>query len=256
MAQVILHADTSSGCGNLDVQFSLLPSSSGDTITDIAWDFGNGITASGSLTPKVTYQSPGSFDVTVTINGSYFISEQGFIMVYPQPKARFYYSDTLDAGNYAFVFRPVNPGDDTVSYTYTWFFDGGSPLTGKSIFHDFDQPGNFPVKLVVEQSAGCVDSVISNVQVNELLKVPNIFTPNGDGMNDYFRIRTDGINRYIFSVYTRSGILVYKSESPNIIWDGRSFSGEEMHSGIYFFIINQINGDNRILKKGFVHLMR
>ncbi len=53
-------------------------------------------------------------------------------------------------------------------------------------------------------------------------KMTNVFTPNGDGINDYFTLHTIEGGRYKLFVYTRSGVLVYSSESPKIFWDGRS----------------------------------
>lgn len=255
-AQVILHADTSSGCGNLRVTFSLLPASANDTINDIKWDFGNGTTVSGNLTPSITYENPGIFDVSVTINGRIAIYEPGFIRLYPVPDPDFFYTDTLDAGNFAFVFRSSGSITESPSFTYDWIFDDGSTASGKNVFHVFDSSGNYRVKLIVSGSPGCSDSAARDIQVNDLLELPNIFTPNGDGINDYFRIRTNGLNTYSFSVYSRSGNLVFRSESPYIFWDGRSVSGQEMHNGIYFYIISQVDGGNKFHTKGYVHLIR
>ncbi|HYW94834.1 MAG TPA: PKD domain-containing protein [Bacteroidales bacterium] len=255
-AQVKLHADTSSGCGQLETTFSFQPALDNDTITSISWDFGNGSTTSGPLNPSVVYTTPGVYDVSVTINRVQVIEAPGLISVYPLPATDFFYADTLDAGNFAFIFNAPDPDPDTLSYTYYWNFNNGMPDTGKHVFHDFGSAGNYQVTLRVEDSYGCADSVSQSIQVNDLMALPNVFTPNGDGINDYFRIRTNGIYSYSFLVYTRSGVLIYRSESPYINWDGRSFSGQEMHNGIYYYIVSQIDGDNRLHAKGFVHLLR
>ncbi len=87
-------------------------------------------------------------------------------------------------------------------------------------------------------------------------KIPNVFSPNGDGINDYFSFKTAPGGRYNFYVYTRSGLLVYQSESPQIFWDGRSLSGLEMRPGIYYFIIQGNDGGEIVKETGFVHLFR
>ena len=87
-------------------------------------------------------------------------------------------------------------------------------------------------------------------------KMTNVFTPNGDGINDYFTLQTIEGGRYKLFVYTRSGVLVYSSESPKIFWDGRSLSGIEMRQGIYYYIVEGSEGGKGIRKKGFVHLFR
>lgn len=90
--------------------------------------------------------------------------------------------------------------------------------------------------------------------VADTLKVPNVFSPNEDNINDFFKVKTNGINIYSFSVYTRSGTLVYKTESPAIIWDGRSLSGQKMKNGIYFYIIRQVGAVPLNEVKGIVYL--
>lgn len=98
-------------------------------------------------------------------------------------------------------------------------------------------------------SAGCyvvtaVDSVgnessfsgpqcVENCPVYEL---PNVFTPNGDNQNDLFVPR---LNRFIarveFEVYNRWGNLVFKTENPELLWDGQDSSGSVLQDGTYFY---------------------
>ena len=66
------------------------------------------------------------------------------------------------------------------------------------------------------------------------LNIPNIFTPNGDGINDGFHInyniRPEGFSIHIF---TRNGQKVYSSANPDFVWDG-----DGMSNGTYFYIIS------------------
>ncbi len=253
-AQVVIHADPYSGCGSLDVTFTILPASAMDTISTISWDFGNGTTSS-EFSPSVTYNKTGSYNVSALVNGTALISAPEPVRVFETPIPSFFYTDSTGAGDFSFIFRSTYPETDSLTYDYTWIFDDGTRDTGRSVLHTFTGPGNYTVKLISDLY-GCKDSVSRNIQINDLLVLPNVFTPNGDGLNDYFRIRTNGVNIYSLSVYTRSGVLVFRSESPYIIWDGRTFSGQELHNGIYYFTVNQIDGENRIRTKGFVHLLR
>ncbi len=201
-AQVSLHADTTSGCGSLEVAFSLVPPPASDTIDKILWDFGNGKTADGTLTPSALYKVPGTYDVSVTINGNRAISAENFITVYPSPIAGFYYSDTLGAGEFSFLFAETGGSDPSNNSTYAWSFGDDATALGRRVVHDYGSAGNYTVKLVAEDPAGCADSVSRQIQVNEFLKLPNVFTPNGDGLNDFFRIRTNGLNTYrLFCIF-------------------------------------------------------
>ena len=95
-----------------------------------------------------------------------------------------------------------------------------------------------------------VDSVDSD------LAVPNVFTPNGDGVNDHFQVTTDGTNVYEFTVFTRTGTRIYHSISTSIFWDGKSIGGNELPQGIYYYVIEE-EGDSEPFKNaGFMHLYR
>ena len=88
------------------------------------------------------------------------------------------------------------------------------------------------------------------------LNVPNVFTPNGDGTNDYFEVTTDGSTVYEFSIYTRTGTRIYHSKSPRIFWDGNSLDGAELKNGIYYFVIEEEGGVSPFETAGFVYLFR
>lgn len=92
--------------------------------------------------------------------------------------------------------------------------------------------------------------------VGSELDVPNVFSPNGDGNNDYFEVTTNGSTVYEFTVFTRNGSRVYHSNSPRIFWDGRSLGGEELSEGVYYYVIEQEGDSDRFEKAGFIHLFR
>jgi gliding motility-associated-like protein len=86
--------------------------------------------------------------------------------------------------------------------------------------------------------------------------IPNFFTPNGDGVNDYFEVDTPVGKTYEFIVFTRTGTRVYVSDSPRVFWDGRTPGGEEVHAGVYYYVIRL--SENKSLKglSGFIYLYR
>ncbi|TFH28382.1 MAG: gliding motility-associated C-terminal domain-containing protein [Bacteroidia bacterium] len=89
-----------------------------------------------------------------------------------------------------------------------------------------------------------------------VLQIPNVFSPNGDQLNDYFVVTTDGTTVYKFSVFTRSGTRIYQSLSPSILWDGRSIDGKELKEGTYYYVIEENGGSNPFEKAGFMYLYR
>ncbi|MCX6182924.1 MAG: gliding motility-associated C-terminal domain-containing protein [Bacteroidetes bacterium] len=91
--------------------------------------------------------------------------------------------------------------------------------------------------------------------------LPNIFTPNGDGKNDYFTpFPYKHIQKINLRIYDRWGRLVFQTDKPDIFWDGHFIENQEMcSSGTYFYICDvyqkMLAGPNIIQLKGFIELM-
>jgi gliding motility-associated-like protein len=84
------------------------------------------------------------------------------------------------------------------------------------------------------------ESAKSNVVCNDncaLYKLPNVFTPNGDGKNDLFKPLTCSIfvESVTFVVYNRWGNKIFETNSPSLNWDGKTSDGQELPSGTYFY---------------------
>lgn len=106
-----------------------------------------------------------------------------------------------------------------------------------------------PEQLLMIQSLSA-DSIDSE------LDIPNVFTPNGDGLNDYFGVITDGTTVYEFTVFTRSGTRIFHSLSPRVFWDGKSLAGQDVPEGIYYYVIEETDIQEPEKKAGFMHLFR
>jgi OmpA-OmpF porin, OOP family len=89
------------------------------------------------------------------------------------------------------------------------------------------------------------------------ISIPNIFTPNGDNINDDFRIETENLTAYSLDIYNRWGVQVFTTASISQFWDGRTTSGIECSDGTYYYIISAMGADNKPYSlKGFVTLLR
>jgi gliding motility-associated-like protein len=201
-----------------------------------------------------TYNSPGVYNVSLLVNGTTTITATDQISVFESPEAEFTYTDSAEAGPYSYNFSKLI-NDGSVS-DYFWDFGDGTQENTPEVFHSFPENNLYNVQLIVENIHGCRDTFVKSIHVIEQLVIPNVFTPNGDGLNDHFTVSTTGLNIWSFSVYTRSGILVYHSETPTIFWDGRTQSGIEVHPGVYYYIIRQTETNESIEKSGVVHLFR
>jgi len=101
-----------------------------------------------------------------------------------------------------------------------------------------------------------IETLASTDSAGTELNVPNVFTPNGDNINDYFEVTTDGTTIYEFTIFTRYGTRVYYSLSPRIFWDGQSSGGLDLSEGIYYYVIEETGDSEPFEKAGFIHLFR
>jgi len=69
------------------------------------------------------------------------------------------------------------------------------------------------------------------------VEIPNVFTPNNDGVNDFFTIRTTGYESLNCTIYNRYGSVVYQFSGLNGWWDGRNHAGIKCSNGTYFVIL-------------------
>jgi gliding motility-associated-like protein len=249
-------ADTTVGCDSLRVTFSFVNTIVPDTVSTVTWDFGNGQTGTGKEDQTILYDTSGYYCISIVVNNNTVITQQNYIAVYPTPDPHFHYTDTLDLGSYTVVLWNVNQVVDTISYSYLWEFENDETAYTRKVIHTFPSESSWPVRLTVTNPLGCAATWTGNVEVFDILKYPNVFTPNDDNMNDYFQVVTNGRTVYSLRVYSRSGMLVYRTESPIIIWDGRNQSGQELPPDIYFFTIKSVDGTGSPATNGFVHLFR
>lgn len=92
---------------------------------------------------------------------------------------------------------------------------------------------------------------------NDTLIIPNVFTPNDDGVNDVFTIQSEGIENLSCIIYNRWGVKVAELKSAGQSWDGRTTSGQETVEGFYYYIVQAKDREGKeITKTGYLHLLR
>lgn len=103
----------------------------------------------------------------------------------------------------------------------------------------------------------CV-SLLGTAQDTAKVEVPNVFTPNGDGINDVFRPTYTGIKSANGYIYNRWGEIVFQWWGLKGYWDGVTFpAGVEVPSGTYFYIVKGYTfADVEVVKSGVLTLKR
>ncbi len=177
------------------------------------------------------------------------------------------------------AFRLVNTSDTAISDRYIWKiynmdgtsiggyprnFDEASDLNDfVKTFDDLDSTRSFNVCIVADVAGthSCPDSVCKIIEVivpKSKLKIPNVFTPNGDGINDVFKIEISGFKKYSLVIWNRWGNNVFESDNPEKMWNGKTNNdGGENPAGTYYYLFNyQLRGGEEHTVRGSITLIR
>lgn len=128
--------------------------------------------------------------------------------------------------------------------------------------YTFEKTGEYTIKFAASSNT-CEYTDSINVKVIEsYIEAPNVFTPNGDGMNDEWRVAYKSIDRYSCIVQNRWGRTVFKSDNPGKGWDG-TIGGRPAAMGTYYYVIiaygtdTDIDGKQKRYKlSGDINLLR
>ena len=131
---------------------------------------------------------------------------------------------------------------------YTWEIYKGSELllTRNEAQHKFtfEEPGAYSAKVKIANNHGCeYESELFEITISiSMLQVPNVFTPNGDGTHDEFRVVYRSIKEFHCQIYNRWGHLVYEWTDPAKGWDG-TINGKPAAAGAYYYVIRALGTD-------------
>lgn len=111
--------------------------------------------------------------------------------------------------------------------------------------------------IAVKNGNSAITSMSNETEVTPTMYiyVPNSFTPNGDGLNDYFFVQGEAIQTFKMQVFNRWGDLVFESNDVNSGWDGR-FGGALVPQGAYVYKLSasSVTG-RRTTKEGTINVL-
>ena len=149
------------------------------------------------------------------------------------------YSGPLEVAFYS------NPTPGALFYQWTIYKESKRIVTrnDKDIRYSFSENGSYRVVCFVNNAYCQSDSMEAKVTIAEsYLAVPNVFTPNGDGKNDEFRVAYRSLREFHCWVYNRWGKLVYEWTDPAKGWDG-TINGRPAAEGAYYYVIRALGTD-------------
>ncbi len=200
--------------------------------------------------PQIAIGLSAYTNYTMTVTNEYGCSQTDTIQLsaYPNPRIEIFSdpSDTVYLDN-PYVTWWFNQTDTLAEIDdFYWEFDGyDHTFTNSKPKVSFSDDGIKYASLTVTNEQGCDTTFRKSIDVQPVrLKIPNIFTPNGDGYNDYFQIGygEDGqpindLNAYFLShklvIFNRWGRIVYQSTNYQNDWDGG-----KLPDGTYFYVLD------------------
>jgi len=134
---------------------------------------------------------------------------------------------------------------------------GSGYSTEKSPFYVFTEEGSNLVELKVSNyECESIDSLTVFI-VDFVMEFPNVFTPNGDGINDEFRAAYSSIKNFKITIVNRWGRVVYTSTDPAKGWDG-NIGDKRAPVGVYYYFAEAegYRSGTKIKRTGPLHLIR
>jgi gliding motility-associated-like protein len=226
---ITFSGDTLSGCIPLCVEFT---ASAVPAMASTSWNFGDNSTGIGTHASHC-YLSSGQFTVTAyvtDINGCQdSLAATNYITVFPTPVAGFGFTTsnptTIEESNV--LIDDQSTGGDTCY----WDFGDGNELVVVGcgdVSNLYDGVGTYQVTQIVVNNGGCSDTITYDVYIipNTTVYIPNAFTPNGNGTNDFFFAYGEYLDDFHMMVFDRWGNLIFESRDQSVGWDGKANGGK------------------------------
>jgi gliding motility-associated-like protein len=274
---VRLQHNPSIACEGFDVTFYAMPENAGNNAT-YQWYF-NGVAAGTNssmyavasikttdiVTCTVTNtdgclpatSAPAKSNIEITLNTTVSISIKTSQQEPVCPGTAITYTATPS-------YSPAEANFEPFEQIYQWRVNGVAAGTNSPEFTSITLKNGDEVTCTFSVGGKCliIPSAISaplSAAVNPAnvcdITIPNTFTPNGDGVNDTWRL--DNIRnlslRYTVRIYNRYGSLIFQSTNNSLPWDG-TYHGKPMPAGVYYYIINLT--DTASILSGWVSVIR
>jgi gliding motility-associated-like protein len=235
-----------SGCKPVCATFKDLSTITGGVISKWTWSFGD--PGSGASNTSVSqfpethcYLNPGLYHVSLTVETDKgcknTITKNDMVNVLSSPKAAFT-SDVQEAQIFYpnFHFYDHSTGSPT---SWHWDFGVTTLLTDTAVILNpkwtYTDTGTYNVCLTVKNAIGCSDFICHPVTVTPYwtFYIPNAFTPNADGDNDFFNGKGYNLTQYQLWIYDRWGNMIYttgkaKDTESSVPWNGKANNGQEL----------------------------
>lgn len=205
----------------------------------------------------ILFSNAGVYSVSLTVsNISGTSTATQTLNINATPRASF--SASLNAAGYPAQLILTNFSSGAGSYIWSYSETVAVDNTTDAV-HSYTAGGAYSVTLTALNSNGCIDSETYSFYIEDSsgITLPNVFTPNGDGINDVFKPIARGISDIKVNIYSRFGNLVASWDKPGGHWDGHTPSGMACETGTYFCVVQATGFDGKTYKLNvFISLFR
>lgn len=228
-----------------------------ETVQDLTQDAGIDLNESNVVNaPVVTSNESTSETEVINVEESIVESKSEETSVASLPKAKITANKTK--GKLPLEVQLRNTGTPG---NCSWFIKGtGIQWESNQVEHIFERSGSYWVILAVEGENHqlAMDSIQITVEADYKINYPKVFTPNGDGSNDTWKIQAENLSEIHWYIMNRAGQIVFEWDSLEGFWDGRDRSGNMVPEGAYFFVIEgkTATGDPIYPEKGVVNIFK
>jgi gliding motility-associated-like protein len=226
----------------------------GETLILSAPGFQNYQWQDGSTSETYTVSDSGTYSVEVIDENGCSYADTVNIAYTELPEVNFSFNPTaLIIPDSLVYFNVENPQSGN---QYFWMFEGANPSFSGDInpVITFPMiPGIYPIVLIAENEASCIDSLSAFIEIDfdGNINLPNIFTPDGDGVNDAFVPFEKYPGEWQLTVFNRWGTEIFSTSDVTKGW-----SGEGAVTGTYFWILTPLSDQKGEAKTGNVLLVR
>ncbi len=217
----------------------------------------------GATSDTFAATEAGTYRVVVTSDkGCKKTSDPSVLTIAPNPTVKINYLSSNEICAMDTVTLHANATGENLEYIwapdeYFWRTPGHSKQAEvKAIV---SQSGYISVRVVNNDLCSTTDSIFVSAEPCCEMPMPNAFTPNNDGKNDFFIPKLEiGQTIIFFQVFNRYGQLVYESNKADIVgWNGKDLNGNDVAQGVYMYALKYACSDKKNYeKKGDVTLMR
>jgi gliding motility-associated-like protein len=249
-------------CVPLTDQFTISP---GTGINSYIWNMGNGVVNSTTNTIMHTYEESGIYSISVTLNDangcSAVLSFPNAVQVNEVPTAAFTWSpeavSILDPTVTFYSYSAVSTGSLSWNiYQHNNLLYSTTDIQPSYVFPEVD---TFNIELTVVSVNGCTNTSTKPLIIQDeyAVYIPNAFSPDGDNINEEFKVVGVGISKVEMYIFNRWGEMIFSTTEKDKGWNGKDSKNNRIENGVYIFKVSITDNQGaKSIKSGHVTVVR